>query len=148
MVKNGQVIAVNVKSDGIAEELKRLWLTLAPECHPFAFDMSVPDTISYLKCSFPFFERQSEYERFQVWASASGYWLDGFDSVWFNREVILSLLKSNKVVCVVSPELHGREYLSLWHELKDLMNAHPERVDQIWLCTDYPFVADRFFNQG
>ena len=146
MVKPGQIIAVNVKADGVASELNALWKKYAPHCIPFAFDMSVPDTLGYEKEGFPFFERRSEYEREFVWEHAEGYWLDGFHSVWFNLEDVAEMLEKNKPVCIVSPELHGRDYVALWNQLLAYKEKNPEHSENIWLCTDLPFDAERFFN--
>ena len=147
MVIPGQIIAVNVKADGLAARIKTLWQKTAPKCCPFAFDMSVPDTLDYLKTEFPFYERQSEYEKTTVWNEASGFWLDGFHSVWFDHEEICSLLDTKKPVCIVSPELHKRDYRLLWDEIAKLVKIYPEFSDNIYLCTDQPFVAERFFNR-
>lgn len=147
MLKSGQIIAVNVKADGLSDILFKLWKENAPDSIPFAFDMSVPDTLGYVKVGFPFFERRSEYEKENVWDEAKGFWLDGFHSVWFDQQDILSLLANKKPVCIVSPELHGREYLPLWVALKSIETEYDEYQHLLWLCTDKPFEADRFFNR-
>lgn len=146
MVKPGQILAVNVKSDGLAHVLKSLWLKYAPTCVPFAFDMSVPDTLGYVREGFPFFERRSEYEKDSVWESARGTWLDGFHSIWFDLCDIDNILKLRKPVCIVSPELHGRDYAPFWNQLASYVEHNSEKSEDIWLCTDKPFEADRFFN--
>jgi len=144
----GQIIAVNVKADGLAQKLKTLWRSEAPEVFPFAFDMSVPDTIGYVEAQFPFFERQSEYEQKRVWDSASGFWLDGFNGQWFHTSDIEKLLDIGNPVCVVSPELHGRSYLPVWKDLENLINENHRYSENLWLCTDRPFEARRFFKDN
>lgn len=146
IVQPGQVIAVNVKADGIADELFQLWKTVAPSCIPFAFDMSVPDTLGYVGHHFPFFERQSEYERTVVWPQASGFWLDGFHSTWFGLEEIARLLSYNRPVCIVSPELHGRDERDCWESLKKLTQQGYSK--NLWLCTDKPFEAAIQFGEN
>lgn len=63
LLEPGQTVLVNIKADGLAaslEELRRH--TRLAYCRPYAFDMSVPDTLEYEKADFPFLERLSEYE--------------------------------------------------------------------------------------
>ena len=141
----GQIVAVNIKADGLADALHHLWTELAPKAVPFAFDMSVPDTLGYAACGFPFFERQSEYEKSVVWPQAAGFWLDGFHSTWFGEADIRTLLDSERPVCIVSPELHGREEHDCWNILEKL--ARSGRSQNIWLCTDKPFVAAERFGE-
>jgi glycerophosphoryl diester phosphodiesterase len=67
-------LAINIKSDGIArkiyEELKKY-----QNINAFVFDMSVPDTRSYIGYKVPFFSRMSEVELKPVWLDkASGVW--------------------------------------------------------------------------
>jgi hypothetical protein len=45
-----------------------------------------------------------------------------------------------KQVCVVSPELHSREHLDLWHSLKKMSGT-----TDLLLCTDFPEQARQFF---
>lgn len=148
LLQPGQIVAVNVKADGLAEDLRKLWQRYAPNTQPFAFDMSVPDTLGFVKARFPFYERRSEYEKDEVWSTASGIWLDGFHSIWFDSELITSLLKVGKPVCIVSPELHGRDYQDLWEKLKLIIMAYPNFKNYLQLCTDAPYEAQRFFNSG
>jgi len=110
--------------------------------------MSVPDTIGYVEAQFPFFERQSEYEQKRVWDSASGFWLDGFNGQWFHTSDIEKLLDIGNPVCVVSPELHGRSYLPVWKDLENLINENHRYSENLWLCTDRPFEARRFFKDN
>ena len=147
LIVPGQVIAVNVKSDGITDQLLDLWKRLAPKAVPFAFDMSIPDTIGYLKKDFPFLERQSEYEKSIVWDNSSGFWLDGFHSVWFGQEDILDLLEKGKPVFVVSRELHNQDPYPLWEMLREVMKKKAGCDVQLYLCTDRPFEAKRFFKE-
>lgn len=145
LLQPGQIVAVNVKADGIAEALHELWQTCAPAAVPFAFDMSVPDTLGYVACGFPFFERQSEYEKSVVWGKAAGFWLDGFHSTWFTEETIRTLLTYERPVCIVSPELHGRDESECWNVLEKL--ARSGLGQNIWLCTDKPFSASKRFGE-
>lgn len=145
LLQPGQVVAVNIKADGIADGLFDLWKALAPTAVPFAFDMSVPDTLSYASCGFPFFERQSEYEKAIVWPQASGFWLDGFHSTWFGESEMQALLNLGRPVCIVSPELHGRDEAACWNVIKKILQHNTP--NNIWLCTDKPFAAAERFGE-
>lgn len=147
ITKPGQIVAVNVKADGLSVDLKAIWQKVAPETRPFAFDMSVPDTLGYVKAQYPYLERQSEYERSIVWPGAAGFWLDGFHSIWYTERDLEVLLITGKPLCLVSPELHGRDYLPVWEMLKSLIAKHSEYAKDIWLCTDEPFKATRYFQE-
>ncbi|RMU37418.1 hypothetical protein ALP29_200863 [Pseudomonas syringae pv. avii] len=67
-------------------------------------------------------------------------WLDGFDSEWFSNQVIGDLLSQDKQVCVVSPELHGRDCMALWQQLLEFRSEN-----RLTLCTDTPVDAAIFF---
>lgn len=133
-------LALNVKADGLALIVRSL-LDRHPGLDGFVFDMSVPDMRSYFEAKVPVFTRMSEVERYPVWIDlASGVWLDGFESDWYDDSVISDLLATDKRVCVVSPELHKRSHISLWERLKPLVNE-----EGLMLCTDFPEEATQFF---
>jgi hypothetical protein len=75
---------------------------------------------------------------------AVGVWLDGFLDEWFSEEVILEHLDSGKKVCIVSPELHGRDHQVFWRNLRQMTVSSSKSV---MLCTDYPELARKFFNE-
>lgn len=134
-------LALNIKADGLANKIKDM-IGVYNNLDYFFFDMSVPDTKEYIKKDLPFFSRVSEVEKNPVWLeSAKGVWLDSFDSVWFDLSEIYHFLDLGKKVCVVSSELHGRNYEELWRLLKPLKN-----VNEIMLCTDEPEIANNYFN--
>jgi glycerophosphoryl diester phosphodiesterase len=135
--------ALNIKSDG----LQKLLHTNREKYHNFryfVFDMSIPDTLQYAVLNEPFFVRRSEYENPSelLLRSAAGVWLDAFHKDWFTREIINLYLAKNLMVCIVSPELHGRPHNKLWNNLK-VNNLHKEK--NLMLCTDYPEDAKEFF---
>jgi hypothetical protein len=83
----------------------------------------------------PVFTRRSEYEREAVlYDQAQGVWLDAFEGLWFSAKDIAAMLAEGKQVCVVSPELHGRDPLPLWSMLKraGLYDS------ALMVCTDIP----------
>ena len=140
MGKDQQLLAINIKADGLA---KLLCKTMSDyhRANWFVFDMSIPDTRDHLAVGNPVFTRMSEVEQNPVWFDrVEGVWLDSFDNEWFDLALISGLLNQGKRVCVVSSELHGREYTSLWTKLLPLATA-----DRLILCTDFPVKAKEFF---
>lgn len=137
-------LALNIKSDGLTKPLKSKIESLGIQNY-FCFDMSIPDTIHYLNEGLHFFTRQSEYEQdLPFYQDASGIWLDSFQSNWYSNELIEShILGNNKRVCVVSSELHGRDYIPLWNQLLEFSDLS---TDGLILCTDMPEEAFNFFN--
>lgn len=136
-------LALNIKADGLAESLTRI-MKRTPLTDWFVFDMSVPDMRHYLKLNVPVFTRISEIEQHPVCLDrAAGVWLDAFTTEWYRIEDIKQLLERKVRVCVVSPELHQRDYLPLWQALRVFVNT-----DQVLLCTDFPEEAQLFFMKG
>lgn len=136
-------LALNIKADGIQIPLKKLILKYNIKEY-FCFDMSVPDTLGYIKEELNFFTRESEYESVpSFYDKAAGVWLDGFISDdWITSEKVIGHINKGKKVCIVSPELHGREYRAVWKKYKEYAF---QNNDQIILCTDYPVEARSFF---
>ena len=135
-------LALNVKSDGLQKLLKSI-LDRFKISNYFVFDMSIPDTIGYYNEGIRFFSRQSEYEPIPVfYDKCKGIWLDSFESIWYNEELILDHLNNNKQVALVSPELHKRDYNEFWNMLKD-NKIH--QLKGVILCTDFPEKAKNFF---
>ena len=136
-------IALNVKADGLYSPLSQS-ISRAGFNSAFVFDMSVPDIRGYLAEQIPIFTRLSEQEPYPAFFEESqGVWLDAFESEWYDATVIQELLKKNKQVAIVSPELHHRPYLELWDFLRK-NNFHQN--SQISLCTDFPQTAKEYFN--
>ncbi|MES2677059.1 MAG: hypothetical protein V4612_01920 [Pseudomonadota bacterium] len=134
-------LALNVKADGLQDELKKALQKYQIENY-FVFDMSVPEGIKYLKNNFKVFTRESEYERSpSFYDKAQGVWMDCFDGDWIDENAIGKHLNHNKMVCIVSPDLHKRDYLNVWNNYKKLSQRN-----NFFLCTDYPQQAQDFFN--
>jgi hypothetical protein len=139
-------LAINIKADGLADELKRL-LTKFDVQNYFCFDMSVPDSRGYGRLGMPVFARRSELEPPSLLTQSSpGIWLDGFDGTWFDQAEWAHWLGQGKTVCIVSPELHKRSYEELWVELKNWVLRIEKEQDaeskkgfgRLLLCTDFP----------
>jgi len=136
------LLALNIKADGLQQKLKAALQQFGIKNY-FVFDMSVPDTIGYMDAGINFFSRQSEYEpQPAFYSQCKGIWLDCFKDIWYTDELIRNHLDSNKQVAVVSPELHKRNHLSLWLQLKE---NKLYRSDKLILCTDIPEQAAGFF---
>jgi glycerophosphoryl diester phosphodiesterase len=128
-------IALNVKSDGLQALLQPL-LQRAGLQDFFVFDMAVPDALHWLRCGIPTFTRQSEYEREPAFYDlADGVWLDAFHHDWWDSQTIAKHLDQNKKVCLVSPELHGRDPRSAWEAIISTTFLGDPRF---YICTDFP----------
>lgn len=138
-------LAINIKADG----LQRL-LTEALECYQpldcFVFDMSIPDTNAWLRTGIPVFVRHSDIEREPCfYEAAAGIWLDGLETDWVTEKDILAHLCAGKRVCIVSPELHGRDPGPLWSRLSA---AECRWSDNLMICTDRPVEALAMFGEN
>ncbi|HDL6886103.1 phosphodiesterase [Yersinia enterocolitica] len=139
-------LALNIKSDGLVDQISRI-IKEEKLSNSFVFDMSVPDQFSYINDgNISVFTRMSEYEQNPAfYKECEGVWLDAFHGTWYNMELISNLLKDNKQVCIVSPELHKREdYKILWSELRA---SGISKSDRVILCTDFPEDATRIFKE-
>ncbi len=133
-------LALNIRSAGLAALLARAMRDYQGEW--FAFDMAVPDLRAHLAAGNPVYTRLSDIEpRPACLDACAGVWLDSFEGQWYGRTVIEDLLARGKRVCVVSPELHGRDPSALWTSLRRLA-AHPNLA----LCTDKPELAMQHFH--
>jgi glycerophosphoryl diester phosphodiesterase len=141
--KNSKLpLALNIKSDGLQEMLFK-FLKVHSINNYFVFDMSIPDTIMYLKKGMNVFVRQSEYESGEsFYEKVSGIWLDSFEGFWYSEELVKKHLDNGKKVAIVSSELHKRDYLKHWAYLK---NWSIINNDNLILCTDLPEKANKFF---
>jgi len=136
-------LALNVKADGLQVKLKELLEEYKIENY-FVFDMSVPDGLGYLKQNIKAFTRESEYEKIpSFYDEAYGIWLDEFQGHWITKEVIEKHIKNGKQICIVSPDLHKREYKKEWQHYKTIEKELG--VNTMMICTDYPEITKEFF---
>lgn len=136
-------LALNVKADGL-QGLLRIVLERFKLPDAFVFDMSVPDMVQWLKLGVPVFTRHSDVEHNPVlYEQASGIWLDGFHSDWWDVGTIDHHMENGKRVCIVSPELHGRNHQAAWELLH---TSSYSSNDSVMLCTDLPEQARALFS--
>jgi hypothetical protein len=127
-------LALNIKADGLGPLIVEA-MAGRPQTRWFTFDMSGPELIRQQRLAMPVFTRRSEYEREPVlYDQAQGVWLDAFEGLWFTADDIAAMLDDGKRVCIVSPELHGRDPEPLWAMLRNAgLND-----SAIMVCTDIP----------
>lgn len=131
-------LALNIKADGLAMGIKRL-LAKYNHTNYFTFDMSIPDMVIQNKIGLNVFTGLSDIIPNPILLDdAKGIWLDSFNSDWFSKKEIIDLQNKGKLVCIVSPDLHKREYRCVWEKYKN--------ISGIMLCTDFPEEAKEFFN--
>lgn len=137
-------LALNIKADGLQTELKALLAAYDIDNY-FVFDMAVPDGLLYARQQFKTFTRHSEYEPVPPYYElAQGVWLDEFNCHWLTEEIIAQHLANEKSLCIVSPDLHKRDYQQEWEHYKQI----EARIGKgrVMLCTDAPEQAQEFFN--
>ncbi len=67
--------------------------------------------------------------------------MDCFYEDWINENFIMNHLQNSKKVCIVSPDLHKREYLHIWETYKSMSIVQSENL---MICTDFPEKAREF----
>lgn len=136
-------LALNVKADGLQKTLK----TITPTNFHFYFDMSVPDMLGYLERNMNVYTRYSNIESEPALIDkCKGVWLDNFKDEKLDEVALKTYLKLGKYVVLVSPELHKRDKLEYWNQLKSFLNDNMIYKTKVGLCTDYPLDARSFFN--
>ncbi len=131
-------LALNIKADGMADKIKAL-LEKYNHSNYFTFDMSIPEMVYQHKLGLKVFTGLSDIVPEPImFDKAEGIWLDSFNSDWFKEKEINDILNLGKKVCIVSPDLHKREYKNIWDRYKN--------ISGIMVCTDYPNEAKEFFN--
>ena len=139
-------LALNVKADGLHEPVQAA-LTARAITSYFVFDMSVPDTLGWLRRDMPVFTRRSEFETgSSLDGRARGFWLDSFETPYVRAADIAATIKAGKRAAIVSPELHGKPHLEAWAEWGGVL-ASLTAVERgnVLLCTDFPGEAESYF---
>lgn len=139
----GLPLAINVKADGLQGLIATALEGGSGRGVDFVFDMSIPDTLGYRAAGMPYFSRQSEFEQQPpLYEDAAGVWLDCFQGEWFGERVVEDHIAAGKRVCMVSPELHGRERRNAWETWAAWGVA---KSGSLALCTDHPDEARETF---
>lgn len=135
-------LALNIKADGLAASINKIMANYHRD-NWFVFDMSVPDMWAHLSAGNPVYARVSEVEPEPVYYDRiAGIWLDAFHEDGWQIACIKKYLADDKRICLVSPELHGRDHQLLWQRLRESDFIADARLT---LCTDYPEEAQEFF---
>ena len=141
--QDSQVLALNIKSDGISKQLIEL-INKHNINNYFVFDMSIPDTMGYIEKKIKTYSRISELEaESNLHLITDGVFLDQFYGTWYTPEYLEFLIKKYKRVCIVSSELHGFPEFECWNVLAKLS---AEVRNNIILCTDFPKKSMEFFH--
>ena len=135
-------LALNVKEDGIHSSVKEL-LKEYKINNFFFFDMSIPEMVVYRRMELPFYTRHSDIEtELVLYDYAKGVWVDAFYDDWDEVEASVRHIKDGKAVTMISPEIHGKDEISIWEQIKNTNLCLDESFN---LCTDYPQKAKEFF---
>lgn len=138
-------LALNIKADGLQslcrEALNRHTIDTR---RVFFFDMSLPDSLGYLKQSLPCYTRYSDEEQAPLFLDrAAGVWVDGFYKDPTAIPTLETLCHLDRPLCFVSPELHGRPHQDAWHLWQHFFKDRQDH--SLMLCTDYPDDAQKVF---
>lgn len=142
-VDMARTLALNIKSDGLQELIKDALSEFELEDY-FLFDMSIPELVVNERKGLKFYTRHSDIESHCVmYDKAAGVWMDSFyDNAWLKEEYIIKHIRNGKSVAIISPEIHGFEYMGAWQMIKQ---ANEKVGGDIKLCTDMPNKAKEYF---
>ena len=133
-------IALNIKSDGLASAICEIIRTSSVNSDQiYMFDMSIPDSISYLNTSLNVYSRLSEYEDKPLFhPNIRGVWVDSFTGDYPQVHHANEVMNNGIRAAIVSPELHQRDHYFLWKAIANCDLHHNSLFD---LCTDFPAEA-------
>ncbi|MCE3237242.1 MAG: hypothetical protein K0R24_223 [Gammaproteobacteria bacterium] len=137
---NHAFLILNIKEEGIEQKVKEIVLRRGIE-NFFMLDLSFPALIKMVKSrESRVAVRVSCYEPVEVALSlanlAAWVWLDLFqDEFPLNSSQIQALKGAQYKICLVSPELHGREISSIT-DLRLFLEENNIVLDAV--CTKYP----------
>ena len=142
---SNNLIFLNIKSDGIISMVVD-YLRKEKIDNYVLFDMSLPElwkSRNYYDNVFAgisdIFNIDYKIKNFR------GFWVDSFiDEQWITNEQIKKWLEDDYQLCIVSPELHRRDYLNFWKKIKSFDCINDKRI---MICTDKPNEALEFFKE-
>ena len=137
-------VGLNIKSDGLATLIEARIKEIGVKVSKFfAFDMSIPDSLSYINSEIPVYSRISEYEPDPAFKNkVAGVWIDNFTGDYPQVERAKKMIDEGLRVALVSPELHGRNHRRMWQQIYD---SGIYKSDLFELCTDFPLDAAKMF---
>jgi glycerophosphoryl diester phosphodiesterase len=136
-------LALNIKADGLAIEIKRL-LEKYRHANYFTFDMSIPEMVFQISAGLNVYGGLSDIQQTPVLPDKiKGIWLDSFYDDWFDSKKLDEIITRHKNVSIVSAELHKRDAAAQWETIKKWRKT--ETDGNIALCTDKPLDALEFF---
>lgn len=129
-------LALNVKADGLVQLAQPIQAHLS-NWNVFYFDMSWPQTLSFVRSGLPVALRVSEYEPlnhslFARLGIPVRVWLDAFEDDWWLGRPEIDALGRQGQVAIVSPEIHGRDPHKVWEWFANQV----ELGSDVLLCTD------------
>lgn len=136
-------LALNVKADGLQKMTADLLERFGPT-GAYVFDMSIPDMLHWLNAGVPVYTRLSDVEPEPLLLDrCAGIWLDAFYSDWWDVGTLDRHLAAGRRICIVSPDLHKRDYQPVWDQLAAASKVID--TESLMLCTDFPQAAKEFF---
>lgn len=140
--KYSNFLALNIKSDGIQQEAYSLIKKFKIKRYAF-FDQSVPELFHCHSLGSNYLSRLSDIEpHMHLYDNSYGVWVDSFEEFRTDVQIFDKILGDGKILCFVSPELHGRPYMEVW---KWIHNFNKIRNARVAICTDHPLEAEVFF---
>jgi hypothetical protein len=133
-------LILNIKEEGIEKNVREIVLKKGIK-NFFMLDLSFPALIKMVRSGEPRVAiRVSSYEPVETAFSLAGLaewiWLDLFeDELPLNFSQIQALRELNYKICIVSPELHGREISSI-ARVRLFLEKNNIMLDAV--CTKYP----------
>jgi len=134
---NHNILILNVKEEGLEERVLEL-ISKHKITNYFFLDQSFPFLIKLSRAgNYNTAVRFSEYESIETVLSLSGkvnwVWVDCFNSFPMNKNDYLKLKQANFKLCIVSPELQGRNNTNEILDLFDFLCKNKIFIDAV--CT-------------
>jgi len=136
---NHGTLILNVKEDGLEQEILELMNSFSISDY-FFLDQPTPTLIKCIMNKVSTAIRVSEYEDFpkSLPGTPEWLWVDSFTGSWKHLITSLKLAaNSNMKICIVSPELQGRNSSSELKEIKSIVGDLQE-TDFVFVCTKNP----------
>jgi len=144
---NGELLVLNVKEMGLEDHIVKIMKQMKPNLEYFFLDLVTPYIVSSVKKGFACASRFSEYEPLNLFLDLESTWLwvDSFSGTWDHIDAFSDFptIKQKKI-CLVSPELQGRELLTTFEYEIVLEKFKKNHCKIEAVCTKYPDFWERF----